>query len=324
MNATVMAMIFGAGIGFGFFLFLRSLRRRPMDLATAVRPSKRTSSSDRGGPYSDGPSATVAGDLSVGQRYFSRPGLRLLESLGLTDRGLLRRQLRILDKSLERYAYEKMLAAVVGLLLPVFFVVALRASAIVVSPMLTLVGSLTLGGLGFFYPDLPLSDQVNKRQQAFRHALSSYLDLVSIILAGGGGIESALIGAAEAGEGWVFAEIRSALRKGELTGRSPWDVFDELGADYGIEELRELASSISLAGGHGARVRQSLIAKSEALRAQQTAEIETMAESNTEKMIVPVSIMVLGLMVFIGRGAMAAIGGTPTVEPPAQVVEVQP
>ena len=109
-----------------------------------------------------------------------------------------------------------------------------------------------------------------------------------------------------------------------LTGRSPWDVFDELGADYGIEELRELASSISLAGGHGARVRQSLIAKSEALRAQQTAEIETMAESNTEKMIVPVSIMVLGLMVFIGRGAMAAIGGTPTVEPPAQVVEVQP
>ena len=190
--------------------------------------------------------------------------------------------------------------------------------------MLTLVGSLTLGGLGFFYPDLPLSDQVNKRQQAFRHALSSYLDLVSIILAGGGGTESALIGAAEAGEGWVFAEIRSALRKGELTGRSPWDVFDELGADYGIEELRELASSISLAGGHGARVRQSLIAKSEALRAQQTAEIETMAESNTEKMIVPVSIMVLGLMVFIGRGAMAAIGGAPTVEPPAQVSEVQP
>ena len=42
-------------------------------------------------------------------------------------------------------------------------------------------------------------------------------------------------------------------------------MFEDLGIRYGIDELRELASSISLAGGHGARVRQSLIAKSEAL-----------------------------------------------------------
>ena len=34
-----------------------------------------------------------------------------------------------------------------------------------------------------------------------------------IILAGGGGTESALSGAANAGDGWVFAEIRSALAR---------------------------------------------------------------------------------------------------------------
>ncbi|MGI9596431.1 MAG: type II secretion system F family protein [Acidimicrobiales bacterium] len=105
------------------------------------------------------------------------------------------------------------------------------------------------------------------------------------------------------------------MRRGELTGRTPWDMFEELGVHYGIDELRELASSVSLAGGHGARVRQSLVAKAEALRSQQTSEIESMAESNTEKMIVPVSIMVLGLMVFIGRGAVEAIGGgSPVVD----------
>ena len=42
-------------------------------------------------------------------------------------------------------------------------------------------------------------------------ALSSYLDLVDVVLAGGAGIETALEAAAEAGDGWAFAEIRGAL-----------------------------------------------------------------------------------------------------------------
>lgn len=204
-----------------------------------------------------------------------------------------------------------MLAGVTGLVLPLLLGVVLAASGSAISPLLLLVAALVLGGLGFLYPDLPLAERVADRQQAFRHSLSSYLDLVTIILAGGGGTESALSGATNAGDGWVFAEMRSALRRGELTGRTPWDMFEELGIHYGIDELRELAASVSLAGGHGARVRQSLVAKSEALRAQQTAEIESKAESNTEKMIVPVSVMVLGLMVFIGRGAFEAIGSGP-------------
>ncbi|MGB5758142.1 MAG: type II secretion system F family protein, partial [Acidimicrobiales bacterium] len=289
----------------------RGLRRRPVRLVEAVAFLQRRQR------------ATVAtlvrqpdDQLSRFQRYLARPGLRLLESLGLADRGLLEERLRILDKSLERHAYEKMFAGLVGLVLPLLIGLVFSLNGIAVSPLLLLLVTSGLAVGGFFYPDLPLSERVADRQRAFRHSLSSYLDLVSIILAGGGGTESALVGAAEAGDGWVFAEIRASLRRGELTGRTPWDMFEELGERYGIEELRELASSVSLAGGHGARVRQSLVAKSEALRAQQTAEIESMAESNTEKMIVPVSIMVLGLMVFIGRGAIDAIGGgTPTPDP---------
>jgi Flp pilus assembly protein TadB len=240
-----------------------------------------------------------------------------MEVFGLADRGLLRDQLRVLDKTIERHAYEKMLAGVTGVLLPLLLGVALLAGGGGgPPPPIVVLASLGLGGLGFVYPDLPLAERVADRRQAFRHSLSSYLDLVCIILAGGGGTESALAGAAQAGEGWAFAEIRSALRRGELTGRTPWDLFEELGVHYGIEELRELAASVSLAGGHGARVRQSLVAKADALRDQQTAEIESRAESNTEKMIVPVSIMVLGLMVFIGRGAVHAIGaGSPNPDP---------
>lgn len=304
MSGTLIAMAMAAGVGFGLFLFLHGFRRRPQDLSQtveALRTPARASATSLVRLPDDG--------LSPVARYLARPGLRLLESFGMADSGLLEERLRILDRSLERHAYEKMLGGLAGLLLPLFLATFLVANGITVPPVLMLVVILLLMAAGFFYPDLPLSEKVADRQRAFRHSLSSYLDLVSIILAGGGGTESALTGAAQAGDGWVFIEIRSALRRGELTGRSPWEMFEELGIHYGIDELRELAASVALAGGHGARVRQSLVAKSEALRAQQTAEIETMAESNTEKMIIPVSIMVLGLMVFIGRGAVHAIGG---------------
>ena len=310
MTGTLIAMGLAAGAGLGLLLFLRGLRRRPEDLSRAVEalqsPAKAAATSLVRRPDED---------LTPYKRYLARPGLRLLESFGMADSGLLESRLRILDRSLERHAYEKMLGGLFGILLPLFVGMVFVANNLTVSPILLIVGMMLLGAGGFFYPDLPLGEKVQDRQQAFRHSLSSYLDLVSIILAGGGGTESALTGAAEAGDGWVFIEIRSTLRRGELTGRSPWEMFEELGVHYGIDELRELASSVALAGGHGARVRQSLVAKSEALRSQQTAEIETLAESNTEKMIIPVSIMVLGLMVFIGRGAVHAIGGdAPTPE----------
>ncbi|MFM8790927.1 MAG: hypothetical protein ACKOFX_00250, partial [Solirubrobacterales bacterium] len=39
-------------------------------------------------------------------------------------------------------------------------------------------------------------------------AVSAFLDLVTIILAGGAGLETALVSAASCGDGWVFSRIR--------------------------------------------------------------------------------------------------------------------
>ena len=81
----------------------------------------------------------------------------------------------------------------------------------------------------------------------------------------------------------------------------------DLGAELGINELTELAASVGLAGGQGAKIRRSLAAKADALRAQQAATIETNAETRTEKMIVPVTVMIIGLTLFVGFGAVQAI-----------------
>ena len=74
-----------------------------------------------------------------------------------------------------------------GFVLLVVAVVAVHVAGVVLLPIYALAASAALGVGGFLYPDLPLAEQVEQRQQAFRHAFSSYLDLVTILLAGGAG-----------------------------------------------------------------------------------------------------------------------------------------
>ena len=312
MNGPLFAALIGAGLGAGILLTLRALKPRPAPLAIAIglldKPGRPMSMTNGAAPTS-----------GFAQRI-GHSGMQVMASLGLGNSEALAEQLRILDKPIERHAYEKLLGATAGFALPLLVFTALGTGGVGASPLIAVVTSLVLGIGGFLYPDFPLAEQVEKRRQGFRHALSSWLDLVTIILAGGGGLETALLGAANAGGGWAFDEIRGALRRAELTGQAPWDVLDQLGRTLGISELQELAASVRLAGRSGAKVRQSLEAKADALRSQQAADLETSAETRTEKMIVPVTIMVLGLTLFIGFGAVDAIstdGGSTALTPTA-------
>ena len=310
MNGLLTALLLSTGLGCGVALCLRAIRPRPTPLAVTVAaldgPPRRIGTAAVGGPTD-----------AKWQRSLSRAGMRLVDAFGIGKQAQLRNQLRILDKPIERHAYEKILGAIAGLLLPNLVTATTALAGAPMNPVVGLLGGLACGVGGFLYPDLPLGEQVEARQQAFRHALSSYLDLVTIILAGGGGVESALRGAADAGDGWAFDEIRSALRRAEFTGATPWDAFNDLGHELGINELTELAASVGLAGGQGAKIRRSLAAKADALRAQQAAAIETNAETRTEKMIVPVTVMIIGLTLFVGFGAVQAISTDGTATTPA-------
>ena len=304
---SLLSVLLGGGAGLGAFIVLRALlQKRTIDLAELgnVLSATETPVSRLGVDNS-----TTKADLTGVQARLGRLGVGILNAIGLTDVARLRDQLRVLDKSIERHAYEKMLGAVVGFSLPLLMVLVLAIGGVEVPVLWLFLLGLVLSIAGFFYPDLPLTERVEKRRRAFRHAFSSYLDLVTIMLAGGAGTESALQGAAEAGEGWAFAELRQALRRAEAMRRSPWEVFDELGIELGVSELQELAASVSLAGNQGAKVKQSLSAKAEAMRIAQAAELEAASESQTEKMIMPVTVLIVGLVLFIGYGAMEAISG---------------
>lgn len=292
-------MVTGAGVGFGVVLGFRALFPRPIPLSRALADLERPRRS-----LAESGSASETSGIAdrIGQIV-----IRVFESTGLVDLGGLRRRLRALGKPIEAHAFEKLLGGIAGLLVPIVFGLLLAAAGVSVAPGVIVALAVGLSLAGFMYPDLGLSDQIERRRRDFRHSLSAYLDLVTIILAGGGGLETALQTSADLGDGWAFSEIRAALRRARLTSRTPWDVFDDLGEELGVDELRELAAAAHLAGDQGARIRASLAAKADSMRASQTDAIEAQAEAATEKMLLPVVTLVVGMILFIGFGVVQAI-----------------
>lgn len=162
---------------------------------------------------------------------------------------------------------------------------------------------------GFVLPDQMLRAAAKSRRRNFLHAFSSYLDLTNVLLAGGAGTETALVAAADAGDGWAFDEVRHALVRARSGRRSPWGELALLGQRFNLPEVIEVAGSVQLAGEHGARIRTSLAAKADSLRHRQMGDIEAQAQSATERMGVPMVILFISFIALIGYPAMTMIVG---------------
>jgi len=216
--------------------------------------------------------------------------------------------LAVCDRSRERLAVDQLTAAVAGACLPALFVALVAAGgAVHVAPAFVVVASVGLGGAGFVTPRALLRTDARRRRDEFAGALSVYLDVVTILLAGGRGVESALWDAAEIGGGWPFQRIRVALEAAHHQGRSAWSMLDDLADRLDLPALRELTSSITLAGDSGARVRTSLAAKAASLRDRQLAEAHAAAERASEQMSLPVVALLVAFLLLIGYPAIANV-----------------
>ena len=146
-----------------------------------------------------------------------------------------------------------------------------------------------------------------KHRAGFRHALGSFLNLTVTALAGGAGVDQALDDAASVGRGPAYAELRYALAEARDAGVAVWDTLARLGQRVGVEELRQLAATVGLAGTEGAKVRASLRSRAEALRTKQLTDAEADAAAATERMSLPVVALMAGFLVFLGFPAVAAV-----------------
>ena len=167
--------------------------------------------------------------------------------------------------------------------------------------------SAALAAGGVVLPFFAVRIRAAERRRAFRHALGCFLDLVAVRLAGGAGVQGALSDSAASGHGWPFAELRHALARARLDGQPPWAALDQLGRELGIRELNELAASVTLAGDEGARVRASIAAKARAIRIHELTDTEGAAQAASERMSMPIVLLMVGFVVFLGYPAVMQV-----------------
>ncbi|MEV8609529.1 type II secretion system F family protein [Amycolatopsis sp. NPDC051373] len=288
------ALLLGAGTGGGLWLLL-----------TWVRPP-RPALGERLAQLAPPPAAPITTTRDAWVRRWGRPVVPVLRALGLPG-AAIETDLQVLGRGADTHLAAKVLLALSGLLAPWLLHALLVAFGSALGTEVSLLAGVIFAALGFLLPDLDVRAKAARRRRDFRAALSAFLDLVWITLAGGAGVEAALIDAATVGHGPAFHKIRQALHAAQLTRTTPWAALRRLGEELDITELAELAASLSLAGTEGARIRLSLAAKAQALRTHQLTDAEAEAQAATERMALPVALLFLGFLTFIAYPAVLQV-----------------
>lgn len=258
------------------------------------------------------PLATIADDLR-------RPRTRETASLSVTDRLLDRlsgvpnaarsADLAVCDRTEDWFVQQRFVWALLASLpgLGLFAISTWGVEMFFPAPLLLAASAAGLV-VGWFYARVDLRSDADRARREFRHSLAAYLELVTILMSGGAGVETSMFDAAALGRGSAFRHLRSALSAAHARRDPPWFGLGQLGSRIGVSELEELEASMTLAGG-GAQVRDSLAAKASAMRMRDLADIESEAQARSETMVLPVALMFAGFVVLIGYPALAALSG---------------
>ncbi len=284
----VVPVLSGAVIGFGLWLMLVGFRRRTRPLAVTlaeldqpyvtVTPARFDQLVARLGADTAAETPQVRRDLAM---------------LGRTNADHVRAKL---SNTLVTATFGVAAVAVVG--------VVFRAAVPPVIAVAAIVGS---GAGGWAVTNRLTHQKAQNRRAEFRSTLATYLQLVSIMLAGGAGTNQALSGVTRFGSGAGFAEIDAALTEARVRGTTPWAVFAAVADRKGLTELEELAAAVELAGRSGARVRSSLLTKADTLRETELAASNAQAAKASEAMSLPVGLLMLSFVLLVAFPAGVAL-----------------
>ena len=294
MTAALLGLIGGAGL----CLLYLGWNPRPVPLDQAIARLQGAASAPR----------RVETDRALS--WDERFGVAAMRRLRPMARAIhnARADLRITDRRAEEQAGRTLVYGLFGLLLgPWLGLVSWLSGS---SPSPTLLGAVSLFGavIGALSPWSSIQTEAKARRRDFLLALAAWCDLVSMSLAAGRGLDQSVTTAAQAGERFAFTELRAALNDGAIRGRTAWESLDRLGDELGIADLRELGGTPTLAGEDGAAIREAVATKANTLRERITSETERAAETSTAQMGMPILIVAMGFLVFIGYPAIAALG----------------
>lgn len=236
-----------------------------------------------------------------------KAGVFLLRTVGEGTLRLPRQQLELVGRSPAAHLGRKLALALYGLLLPVLVVALANLAGYPFPVAIPAIAGLGLAVIFWLLPDLQLKQQATEAKEDFRYAVKAYLRLVQLERAADAAPTQALKRAAEVGEGWVFARIRDTITRAELEGISPWEGLKRLSLELDVPELGAPADIIAIAGEEGAAVGDTLGAQAKSLSGALVTSAKAQANMASEKMVMPVAMLVLIMTVYIGYPAISRI-----------------
>lgn len=285
-GAVVCGLVLAAGIWF----VVRGLFPAPARLSRLASQARN-------------PALTAGSDVDRLRSTWTRLSVRIVSVIqGLDGQ---RQDLAVVAMPVEEFASDKLKAGALGAVIVGGWLFAIRLAN---GPLLLI--AIVSGFVGFFfYPDVDLRKKAALRRREFVDTVTAFIGLVSVSIAGGGGVMSAMNAAAGLGDGWALERIRFALDRAATSNESPWMCLDRLGTELGIPALVELGGSMSLAAQAGARVSDSLAARAQSARARELADRLSEEERKSEVLGAPVVLMLLGWVCFLGYPAVLNIIG---------------
>ncbi len=275
------AWLIGAGLltAFGCWLVVNELVPAAPDLRAAIRRLE----SSGGFRQQAAGTARFTGRLDAAPRWLPVP----------------RADLRLLGQDASAWLATKIAYGVAGLAIAPVLSGVLELGGLPVPWMLPAGGSLALGTLLFWLPDIVTRVNARERRADFRHALTSYLDLVALERGAGAAPTEALEAASAVGGGWPFERLRTALDQARKAGLPPWDGLSVLAAEIGITELADVAEIAGVAGHEGARILDTLTARAESMRAQALTAMKARAGARSTTMVLPIALLAGGFLVLL-------------------------
>lgn len=227
-----------------------------------------------------------------------------ISKIGLAGR---ESDLAVVEKTLREFAVTRLTWAMLGATGGLIAIAAWQFGFVEFLSFPTALALVILGALGgWLYAVVDLRSDALKARREFAHSLAAYLELVSILMAGGAGTETALHEAAAIGSSRGFRHLRAALSVADARREPPWATFGELGRRLGIPELIALEASMTLAGS-GAQVKDSLSVRADGMRVRDLQRQEAEQHVKSETMVLPVAMMFAGFLLLIGYPAIAGL-----------------
>lgn len=215
-------------------------------------------------------------------------------------------ELRVANRTVEHHVVFLAVAAVSGLVVPLFALGLFQAAGLLdLSVVVPVAGALLGAAVGPMLVHTTVVERAAAIRSDLRYQVSAYLDVVTMLLAGNTGYEGALEQGAHAGDGRLFVELRRRMRESGARGSSLTDALAHTGRELGLDELEQIAATAALSATEGAPVARTLSAKCATLRSALSTEQESEARLRTSRLTTPIVGMALIFMALVMYPALS-------------------